>query len=59
MAVAYALGVDVEDKGARSRVTGVLRAMLKEGELVEVRERDPVGRKEARFIRSAEYVPRG
>lgn len=58
MAVAYALGCDVDDKGARSRVTGVLRAMLKEGELVEVRERDPISRKDAAFIRSAEYVPR-
>lgn len=57
-AVAYALGIDTDDKGGRSRATGILRAMLKEGELVEVRERDPISRKEAAFIRSAEYVPR-
>ncbi|UXN70920.1 bifunctional DNA primase/polymerase [Devosia neptuniae] len=58
VAVAYALGLDIDDKGCRSRVTGVLRAMLKEGALVEVRERDPISRKDAVFIRSAEYQAR-
>jgi len=58
-AVAYALGIDTDDKSARHRATGVLRALLKEGELVEVRERDPISRKDSAFIRSSEYVPRG
>lgn len=57
-AIAYALGIDNDDKGARSRSTGVLRAMLKEGELVEVRERDPISRKDAAFIRSSDYRAR-
>jgi len=57
-AIAWVLGIDNEDRGARHRSAGILKAMLKEGELVEVRERDPISRKDAVFIRSSDYQPR-
>lgn len=55
-AVAFALGLDGDDKANKARCTGILKAMLKDGLLAEVRERDPISRKDAAFIRSAEYA---
>ena len=52
-AVAYALGVDVEDKGEKKHAASILRAMIKEGHLQVVEERDPVSRQVAKFVRSA------
>jgi hypothetical protein len=52
-AVAYALDLDMEDDGQAKRAGAVLRALLKEGVLVEVEERDPVRRESAKFIRAA------
>ncbi|MGZ9724277.1 AAA family ATPase [Rhizobium miluonense] len=53
VAVAYAMGLDAEDEVQRKRAGTVLRALLKEGVLVEVEERDPVRREVAKFIRAA------
>lgn len=53
-AVAYALGLDADDPGQRKRAAQVLKALLKEGRLVEARERDPINRKESVFVRSRE-----
>lgn len=54
-AVAYALGLDIDDPAERRRATLVYKALLKQGRLKEVRERDPVSRKDAAFIRSEDY----
>lgn len=54
-AVAYALGVDLEDSGQKKRVGTILKALIKEGEVVEVFGRDPISRKVAAFLRSNEY----
>jgi hypothetical protein len=43
----------MEDDGQAKRAGAVLRALLKEGVLVEVEERDPVRRESAKFIRAA------
>lgn len=53
LAVAYAMGLDAEDEAQRKRAGTVLRALLKEGVLVEVEERDPVRREVAKFVRAA------
>lgn len=52
LAVAYALGIDVEDDGNKRRVAAILKALLKEGELRKSEERDEVRRETAVFIRS-------
>ncbi|WP_234905261.1 bifunctional DNA primase/polymerase [Rhizobium rhizogenes] len=53
LAVAYAMGLDAEDDTQRKRAGTVLRALLKEGVLVEVEERDAVRREAAKFVRAA------
>ncbi len=52
-AVAYAMGLDLEDAAARKKAGTVVTALFKEGALVEVEERDPVRREMAVFVRAA------
>lgn len=51
-AVAYALELDMEDEGNRKRVNMLVKALMKEGELVKSEEKDPVRRETAAFVRS-------
>jgi hypothetical protein len=53
-AVAFALGLDAEDPAQKKQAGSVFKALLKEGVLVKKSERDPITRKAATFIRSAE-----
>lgn len=53
IAVAYAMGLDVEDAAQRKRAGTILRALMKEGVLIEKEERDPVRREVSKFIRAA------
>lgn len=55
-AVAYALGLDLEEDTAKRRATTVLKAMMQEGELVKSEEKDPVRREQAVFIRSNDWA---
>lgn len=57
-AVAFALGVDIEDDNARQRCAALLKALLKEGALVKSEEKDPVRRETAVFVRSAGWSAR-
>lgn len=50
-AVAYALGLDVDDKAVRKRCATLLKAWVASGELVVVEERDPVSRHIGKFVR--------
>lgn len=54
-AVAYALGLDKEDDGDKRKAGAVLKAMMDEGMLVLSEERDPVQRKNTKFIRSTTW----
>lgn len=54
-AVAFALGLDVEDKGEKRRAATILKALIKEGILHVENERDPLSRQSANFIR-AQYT---
>lgn len=51
-AVAYALGLDLEDDGQRRRAASIVKALLKEGTLIKVEEHDPVRREMATFVRA-------
>lgn len=52
-AIAYALGLDIEDKAAKRRVGSLLKALIAEGVLTIVEERDPMSRMVAKFVRGA------
>jgi hypothetical protein len=54
-AVAYAIGADLDDSSQKRRAGTILKALMKEGEVVEVFGRDPISRKAAAFVRSNEY----
>ncbi|MGF9567560.1 ATPase [Neorhizobium sp. BT27B] len=53
VAVAFELGLDLADEPSKKRVSGLVRALIKEGALVEKEERDPIRRETAVFVRSA------
>lgn len=50
-AIAYALGLDIEDKAAKRRVASLLKALIAEGVLTIVEERDPMSRMVAKFVK--------
>lgn len=52
-AVAYAVGLDLDDNVQRKRAAGLVSALMREGALVEREERDPVRRELAVFVRAA------
>lgn len=52
-AVAYVLGLDIEEKSARSRCAALLKAWIADGTLAIVEERDPSSRHIAKIVRSA------
>lgn len=52
-AVAYALGLDIEDETQRKRAGVIVRALLKQEVLVKVEDVDPVRREKAVFVRAA------
>lgn len=52
-AVAYAVGLDLDDNTQRKRAASLVTALLREGALVEREERDPVRRELAVFVRAA------
>jgi len=52
-AVAYAVGLDLEDNAQRKRAASLVTALMREGALVEREERDPVRRELAVFVRAA------
>ncbi len=52
-AIAYAVGLDLEDDASRKRAGSIAKALLKEGVLVEREGRDPVRRETAMFVRAA------
>ncbi len=51
-AIAYAIGADLDDRSEKKRVGSILKALIKEGVLHVVSERDPVSRQAANFVRS-------
>ena len=55
-AVAYVLGLDKEDDGAKRESAAILGALMKEGEVIKSEERDPVRRDSATFIRSNRWA---
>lgn len=52
-AVAYAVGLDLDDTVQRKRAASLVTALVREGALVEREERDPVRRELAVFVRAA------
>lgn len=54
-AIAFALGMDMEDDGTRRRVSAIYKALSKEGHLVKSEEKDPIRREVAVFVRSDEF----
>jgi hypothetical protein len=50
-AVAYAVGLDLDDNVQRKRASSLVTALMREGALVEREERDPVRRELAVFVR--------
>ncbi|MCZ7929526.1 bifunctional DNA primase/polymerase [Agrobacterium pusense] len=52
-AVAYAVGLDLDDNVQRKRAASLVTALIREGALVEREERDPVRRELAVFVRAA------
>ncbi|OOO22718.1 bifunctional DNA primase/polymerase [Agrobacterium pusense] len=52
-AVAYAVGLDLDDNTQRKRAASLVTALIREGALVEREERDPVRRELAVFVRAA------
>ncbi len=52
-AVAYAVGLDLDDNVQRKRASSLVGALMREGALVEREERDPVRRELAVFVRAA------
>ncbi len=51
-AVAYAVGLDLDDSVQRKRAASLVNALMREGALVEREERDPVRRELAVFVRA-------
>ncbi len=51
-AVAYAVGLDLDDNVQRRRASSLVTALMREGALVEREERDPVRRELAVFVRA-------
>ncbi|NIH74434.1 hypothetical protein FHV99_001641 [Ochrobactrum sp. P20RRXII] len=51
-AVAYALGLDIDDEVQKKRASHITKALFKEGFLAKVEERDPVQRKTTTFVRA-------
>jgi hypothetical protein len=51
-AVAYAVGLDLDDNVQRKRASSIVTALMREGALVEREERDPVRRELAVFVRA-------
>ncbi|MBV2143121.1 ATPase [Falsochrobactrum sp. TDYN1] len=51
-AVAYALGLDLDDDAEKKRAGLITKALFKEGFLAKVDERDPVQRKMTTFVRA-------
>ncbi|WP_421445338.1 bifunctional DNA primase/polymerase [Agrobacterium tumefaciens] len=51
-AVAYAVGLDLDDNVQRKRASSLVTALMREGALVEREERDPVRRELAVFVRA-------
>ncbi|PWL18841.1 ATPase [Falsochrobactrum shanghaiense] len=51
-AVAYALGLDLDDDAEKKRASLITKALFKEGFLAKVEERDPVRREMATFVRA-------
>ncbi|UYT54136.1 bifunctional DNA primase/polymerase [Brucella sp. MAB-22] len=51
-AVAYALGLDIDDEVQKKRTSLITKALFKEGFLAKVEERDPVQRKTTSFVRA-------
>lgn len=51
LAVAYALGMDIDDEGQKKRVNVITKALFAEGFLVKSEERDPVQRRMMSFVR--------
>lgn len=52
LAVAYALGLDIDDDAQKKRASLITKALFKEGFLVKVEDRDPVQRKMTTFVRA-------
>lgn len=52
-AVAYAVGLDLDDNVQRKRASSLVTALMREGALIEREERDPVRRELAVFVRAA------
>ncbi len=52
-AVAYAVGLDLDDNVQRKRASSLVTALMREGALVEREERDPVRRELTVFVRAA------
>ncbi|AYM05679.1 bifunctional DNA primase/polymerase [Agrobacterium tumefaciens] len=52
-AVAYAVGLDLDDNVQRKRASSLVNALMREGALIEREERDPVRRELAVFVRAA------
>lgn len=50
-AIAYVIGEDLDDKAARKRVGSLLKALLKEGVLEQIEDRDPVSRAVIKIVR--------
>ena len=51
-AVAYALGLDIDDEAQKKRTSLITKALFKEGFLAKVDERDPIQRKTTSFVRA-------
>jgi hypothetical protein len=47
------MGLDLDDPSAKKRAGSVAHASLKEGELIEVEDRDPIRCEMAVFVRAA------
>lgn len=58
-AIAFAIDIDADDKKNKPRLVNLLRALISEGKLLEVKERDSITRKVTAFIRSPDYQVSG
>jgi len=52
-AVAYAVGLDVEDASNKGRISTLVKALMRDGTLIEVEDRDPIRREMTTFVRAA------
>lgn len=55
-AVAYVMGLDIDDESDRRLCASTVRALLAEGHLIKRREHDPVRRESVVFVRSNRYA---